>query len=294
MAPKFKNIVIIGHQNTPNITKTLLSLIKHLQTKKVNVFLESDTANIIPNCNIAIIPREKLKNSCDLIVVVGGDGSLLSASRIAARQNLPIVGINRGDLGFLTDVPPNNLAKIDEILEGKFYQENRFLLTTEMENQKNLPIRNLALNDVVLLSAITGHMIELNVWVDQKFLCGYRADGLIVATPTGSTAHALSSDGPILYPTLDNIVLVPVLSHNLSSRPIVISSKSKIKIIFDETNTTDLLVLCDGQIQTMTQGDTIIIRKAKEKLRLLHPIDYSYFETLRTKLHWEKEPKKLK
>ncbi|MBU0744431.1 MAG: NAD(+)/NADH kinase, partial [Gammaproteobacteria bacterium] len=128
--------------------------------------------------------------------------------------------------------------------------------------------------------------------VDDKFLCNYRADGLIVATPTGSTAHALSSGGPILCPTLENIVLVPVLSHNLSSRPIVVSSKSKIKIIFNDDNPTDLLVLCDGQTQTVMQGGIINIRKAEEKLRLLHPIDYNYFETLRSKLNWEKEHKK--
>lgn len=292
MALRFKNIAIIGQQNTPNVEKTLSALIKHLQIKNVNVYLEHDTASILRSCKSLTIDRDKLKNTCDLIVVVGGDGSLLSAARTAARQNLPIIGINRGSLGFLTDITPKNIADIDAILEGKFHEERRFLLTAKMENQKKLVAKNLALNDVVLLSYTTGHLIEFAVYVNQKFLCNYRADGLIIATPTGSTAHALSSGGPILYPTLENIVLVPVLSHNLSSRPIVIDSRSKITVIFNKSNATDLLVLCDGQTQTMLQGGTIKISKAKEKLRLLHPIDYNYFETLRTKLNWEKEHKK--
>lgn len=292
MTFKFKNIAIIGRQNTSDAASTLSILIKHLQTKKINVALEHDTASILPHYKIPTIPCEKLTTNCDLIVVVGGDGSLLSAARIAAYKNLPIVGINRGDLGFLTDIPPNNIAKIDEILRGKYLEEHRFLLAATMKNQNKLIAKSLALNDVVLLSHTTGHMIEFAVYVDQKFLCNYRADGLIVTTPTGSTAHALSSGGPILYPTLENIALVPILSHNLSSRPIVISSKSEIKIIFNENNLSDLLVLCDGQTQTMIQGGTIKISKAKEKLRLLHPTDYNYFETLRTKLNWEKEHKK--
>lgn len=289
MKPKFKNIAIVGRQRTVNAKKTLLALIKYFQAKKLGVVLEHDTANILPGCKVPILQRDQLKANCDLIVVVGGDGSLLSAARIAESQNLPIVGINRGDLGFLTDIAPQHLDKIDAILEGNFYEEQRLLLTARMENGNKLIAENIALNDVVLLSYATGHIIEFSVWIDQKFLCNYRADGLIVATPTGSTAHALSSGGPILYPTLENIVLVPVLSHNLSSRPIVLSSQSKIKIIFNEHNSTDLLVLCDGQTQTMLQGGVIKIKRAKDRLRLLHPKDYNYFETLRTKLNWERE-----
>lgn len=288
MPLKFKNIAIIGRQNTIGVAKTLAALIKYLQAKEINVFLEQDTATILSHHKVPAVPREKLKKHCDLIIVVGGDGSLLSAARIAACQHLPVIGINRGDLGFLTDIPPNNIAKIDKILEGKFHEESRFLLTAKIENQNRSTAHNLALNDVVLLSYATGHIIEFAVYVDEQFLCNYRADGLIVATPTGSTAHALSSGGPILHPSLENIVIVPMLSHNLSSRPIVLKSDCHIKIVFNESNVTDLLILCDGQTQTMLQGRIIKISKAKEKLRLLHPIDYNYFETLRTKLNWEK------
>lgn len=283
--------MIIGRQNTVDVIKILSLLVKHLQTKKVKVFLEQDTATILSNHKIPTVPREALGDSCDLIMVVGGDGSLLSAARIAAYHNLPIVGINRGHLGFLTDITPNSITKIDEILAGHYLEEHRFLLAAKIKSQNKLVAQNLALNDIVLLSYATGHMIELGVFVDQQFLCNYRADGLIIATPTGSTAHALSSGGPILHPTLESIALVPILSHNLSSRPIVISSESKIEIIFNKNNPTDLLALYDGQTQILMQGGKILISKAKEKLRLLHPVDYNYFETLRTKLNWEKEHK---
>lgn len=283
----FKSVAIIGRQNTVDTRKTLSNLIKHLQKKKINIVLEHDTAKILPNHKLQIIPREKLRDYCDLIVVIGGDGSLLSAARIAAKQDLPIVGINRGKLGFLTDIAPNNITKLDTILAGKFYEEQRFLLAAEMKNHDKDVIQNLALNDIVFLSYIAGHMIDFSVYVGQQFLCDYHADGLIIATPTGSTAHALSSGGPILHPALEAVVLVPMLSHNLSSRPIVIKSDSTIKIIFNSANTADLLVRCDGQVQTMLHGCSVKIKRAKEKLRLLHPTDYSYFEILRTKLHWE-------
>jgi NAD+ kinase len=287
MSCVFKSVAIIGRQNTADTRKTLSNLIKHLQSKKINIALEHDTAKILPKYKLSVISREKLHDNCELIIVVGGDGSLLSAARIAACQNLPIIGINRGKLGFLTDIAPDNFSRIDAILAGKFYEEQRFLLATEMYDHDKAAIRNLALNDIALLSYIAGHMIDFSVYVDKHFLCNYHADGLIIATPTGSTAHALSSGGPILHPTLETVVLVPMLSHNLSSRPIVIKNDSIIKVIFNNANTADLLVRCDGQVQTMLHGSSIKIKKAKEKLRLLHPIDYNYFETLRTKLHWE-------
>ena len=293
MPHKFKNIAIIGRQNSSNAAKTLLTLIKHLKTKKINIFLELDSANILPKQNLPVIRSKDLKKHCDLIIVIGGDGSMLSASRIAASQNLPILGINRGNLGFLTDIKPTPIAKIDSILSGKYCEESRFLLKTSRENKKNGANNNLALNEIALFPSISGHMIEFSVHVDQQFLCAYRSDGLIIATPTGSTAHALSSGGPILYPTLENIVLVPVLSHNLSSRPIVISSKSEIEITFDKTTEDNSILLCDGQIQKAIIGKNIKITKAKEKLRLLHPAEYNYFETLRTKLNWERENKKI-
>lgn len=287
MSATFKSVAIIGRQNNMDTRKTLSNVIAHLKKKKIHTVLEQDTARILPNYKIPAIPKEDLHHHCELIIVVGGDGSMLSAARIAAKQNLPVIGINRGNLGFLTDIAPDNIEKIDAILAGDFYEEQRFLLATEArDHDKNLQ-RNLALNDVVFLSYIAGHMLSFSVYVNNKFVCDYNADGLIISTPTGSTAHALSGGGPILTPDLEAITLVPMFSHNLNSRPIVVKSDSIIKVTFNSTDATELLVRCDGQIQTMLHSSYVKIKKAKERLRLLHPIDYDYFETLRTKLHWE-------
>ncbi len=285
---KFKTIAVVGRQNTPASIKAVVAVIKYLQKIGVRVLVECDTATILP-ANIApTIECEQLGKVCDLVAVIGGDGSFLSGARLAARYNLPVIGINSGELGFLADISPKDLTKVDEILQGKLYQERRFLLQAKTKDVGKKSVQNLAINDVVLLSYTTGQLIELAVYVDEHFLCNYRADGLIVATPTGSTAHALSSGGPILYPSIDNIVLVPILSHNLSSRPIVISGDSKIKIVFEKYNRSDLLVICDGQTQVMLQGGIVEVTKAKEKLRLLHPKEYNYFDILRNKLHWER------
>jgi NAD+ kinase len=292
MALRFKNIAVIARQPTPGTAKTLATLIKLLRKIGVNVFLEHETSLIFPQVKIKIVNRNKLKDSCDLIIVIGGDGSLISASHVAALQNLPVIGINRGKLGFLTDITPKNLDQIDQILKGNFHEEHRFFLQAKIAINKKVIAKSIALNDVALFSYTAGHLIELEVYLNHQFLCDYRADGLIISTPTGSTAHALSSGGPIIYPTLDNITIVPVLSHNLSSRPIVISNKNKITINFKKTNPASLLVLCDGQSQTMLQGGTITISKTKAKLRLLHPPGYNYFESLRSKLNWEKKHKK--
>jgi len=286
---QFENIVIIGHRKISKASDIVMSLIQYMQMHKITIFLEQETSKILSRCSLPSIQKEEFKNYCDLIVVVGGDGSLLSASRIAAQQELPIIGINLGELGFLTDITPNNIKKIDQIFLGEYHEERRFLLTSSGTNTKhNHDDQYLALNDIVISSTTTGRMIDFAVYIDQKFLCNYRSDGLIIATPTGSTAHALSSGGPILYPTLQNIVLVPILSHNLSSRPIVISNNSIITIKFNKSITDNILTIYDGQIRHNILNNIIKIKKTKKELLLLHPKDYNYFETLRTKLNWEK------
>lgn len=287
MSAMFKSVAIIGRQNNMDTRTTISNVIMHLEKKKISTVLEQDTAKILLNYKIPAVPKEDLHHNCELIIVIGGDGSMLSAARIAAKQNLPVIGINRGNLGFLTDIAPDNIEKIDAILAGDFYEEQRFLLVTEAKDCQQILQRNLALNDVVFLSYIAGDMLSFSVYVNNQFVCDYNADGLIISTPTGSTAHALSGGGPILTPDLEAITLVPMFSHNLNSRPIVVKSDSIIKVVFNSTDATELLVRCDGQVQTMLHGGYIQIKKAEEKLRLLHPADYDYFETLRTKLHWE-------
>lgn len=288
MKANFKNIGLMCKQKGTDAADTLNAVITHLANKKVNIILEKDTAKILPYCDLKTLSQDDLAAKSDLIIVVGGDGSLLNSARVAAIKNTPVIGINRGFLGFLADISPNNLAKLDEVLLGNFQEEQRFLLHAACDNKSKETAENLALNDVVLLSSTPGRMLEFAVHIDDKFVCDYRADGLIIATPTGSTAYALSGGGPIIQPNLEAISLVPMFSHNLTSRPIVINSQHAITITFYEKNTAAMHVSCDGQQRFLVPPcGKIYIHQAKQKLRLLHPLDYNYYETLRSKLNWE-------
>lgn len=278
----------MGKQQTPDVIATLKKLVAYFTDKKIKLILEESAAQFFPQNKSPHFMLDQIGKHADLLIVVGGDGSLLSASRSASKQNLPILGVNCGRLGFLNDIYPEKIAKIADILQGKFYEEQRFLLHAEVIEKNQTVWQDIALNDAVLLAGTAGHIINFSITVDDKSVCKYRADGLIVATPTGSTAHALSGGGPILYPELNAMVLVPMFSHNLSSRPIVIPATSQVKIELDKNNTEPARISCDGQMYvTTTAGSSIHISKAREKLRLIHPLDYNYFEALRTKLHWE-------
>jgi NAD+ kinase len=286
----FKTTALIARHTTTDIAETLEAIIAHLEKKKVNVVLEKETATILPQSKLPQKSRDKLKGHCDLIIVVGGDGSMLEAAHAAAIQDLPVVGVNRGHLGFLTDIQPTKLNKLDKILAGHFVEEHRFLFSATLSMEDKVIAQNLALNDIVLLSSIAGHMIEFSVQIDDQFVCEYRADGLIIATPTGSTAYALAGGGPILHPGLDAAVLLPMFSHNLSSRPIVIKATSSIKILFSEKNNSELRISCDGSERvSLPPGGYVNICKAEKTFRLIHPLEYNYYETLRSKLHWERK-----
>jgi NAD+ kinase len=231
---------------------------------------------------------KQLTDRCDLIVVVGGDGSMLNAGRLLAETQVPVLGINRGGLGFLTDIEPSKLEeKVDQVLTQKYKRAERFLLNCSVYHDDKKTNESSALNDVVLFPGEISRMIEFEVYVDKKFLYNQRSDGLIVSTPTGSTAYSLSAGGPILHPKLDALVLVPICPHTLSSRPIVINGSSKVDIIVSKLNQDSLQVSCDGQIQIpVNPGAVISIEKAKNSLQLLHPVDYDYYHILRTKLGW--------
>lgn len=288
MKRRFKNVLVVCRRNNPNSVATLMSLIQYLKKERCKVFTDRDTLKFLPQeLGIPTVPLGKIRSCCELIAVVGGDGSFLSAARLAAVKHIPVIGVSRGGLGFLTDIAPDSMQKVGEILTGSFYQEKRPLLKVKLTNEA---AQILAVNDVVMLSNTIGHIIEFSLYLNGNFLCKYRADGLTVATPTGSTAHALSGGGPIIHPDAKNILLVPMLSHNLSSRPLVIDSGASVEIKFEESNHTQLVVIFDGQNRTiLSKGNKIKITKARENLILLHPKDYNYLDILRTKLHWERE-----
>lgn len=289
MKKKFNSIGLIGRQRSGESITTLTDLISHLQQKHYDLILEEETANLIGNKSLPSYPRNEFGKHCDLAIVVGGDGSILNAAKAVVDHNVPVLGINRGRLGFLADIHPNELtSRLDAVLSGEFVSEQRFLLDVSVLHDNTTIHSDAALNDVVLMPGDYAHMIEFDIFIDDQLVCGERADGQIIATPTGSTAYALSGGGPILHPSLDAIVMVPMFSHTLSARPIVINSNSKIDILIAEGSETSPRISCDGQDRLpIAPGDILHVTKKATKLTLLHPINYNYFTTLREKLHWQ-------
>jgi NAD+ kinase len=249
--------------------------------------VESDTATPLLDPSLPTISKEEISKHCQLLIVVGGDGSLLHAAHTVVHNEVPVLGVNRGRLGFLTDILPTELAKIKTIIEGDYILEKRFLLEATVEHQGRILGKGAALNEVALIPDSAPHMTEFEVYIDDQFLCSQDSDGLIVATPTGSTAYALSGGGPILHPQLDAMVLVPMFPHTLSLRPIVIEGNHRVTVIITPNNTAIPRLTCDSQTFTQAPpGSHIVISKKPEQLHLIHPIDYDYYETLRSKLHW--------
>lgn len=292
MAPNkpFNRIALMGRQRQNGTEETLKALHDHLTQRGYTVVFEEDTAHFVSDKTYHTAPGDKLNQLADLIIVVGGDGSLLQAAQIAISQSLPILGVNRGRLGFLTDIYPHELAKIDEVLKGYYQEEARFLLRAEVMEKHPSSEANFVegLNEVVLFPSNVSHMIEFEVMVNQHFVCAFRADGLIIATPTGSTAYALSGGGPIVHPDLNAIVMVPMFPHTLTNRPIVLGADNCIFINISAENKDKAYVSADGQRRLpIPPGNTLYIQKKSEPLRLIHPLDYNYFETLRAKLHWQ-------
>lgn len=287
MAKLFSHIGIIGKPGNPEVQSTLSAIVHFLQESRFTLSLETTCAEILSE-KVNILPKSKIAEHCDLIIVVGGDGSFLDAARAVVDWEKPMVGINRGRLGFLTDINPQAFRQhLEPILNGAFLTEKRFLLEMNLMRD-GLPIgENSALNDVVLYSGDNAQMIEFEVRINQQFVYKLRSDGLIVATPTGSTAYALSGGGPILNPALNAIALVPMHPHTLSSRPIVLDANDKIELHVTDYHELHPRVSCDGQVmfQVAPNDRICIARKAKE-LTLLHPKEYDYYHTLRTKLNW--------
>ena len=292
--PPFHQIVLMGRKGVNGAPETLQALKEYLLSLNRTVLFEEHAAHMMNDHNLTVLSANQLREKADLLIVVGGDGSLLNAAHIAVPQKIPVLGINRGRLGFLTDIPPHEFLKINAILEGDYMEETRFLLEMTAEYEGEIITQGIALNDVVLLPGDVAKMIEFDISINDDFVCSQRADGLIVTTPTGSTAYALSGGGPILYPQLDAIALVPMFPHTLSSRPIVVQAHSQIKINVSSQNDISPSVSNDGQQRVvLAAGGSICIHKYKHLLHLIHPTDYNYYDTLRRKLDWERRTSKV-
>lgn len=290
MTKAFKSVGIFGRVKNVGVRETLKALIDYLKEQKITTYVERETAEPLCDASLELIDRNNIVKNCDILIVVGGDGSLLHATHLIVDQEIPVLGINRGSLGFLTDILPTELHKVKAILQGEYILEHRFLLSTFVEYNHQTQGEDSALNEVALLPDAVPHMIEFEIYIDNTFVCSQNSDGLIIATPTGSTAYALSGGGPILHPQLDALVLVPMFSHSLSSRPIVIEGDRCIDIVIGQNNITSPRLSCDGRAYLNTPaGSRIHIKKKEKKLHLIHPLDYNYYEALRSKLHWGKK-----
>lgn len=290
MKSSFQRVILYARQHRANqgVSESLHRLLDFLQTRSIDIVQDVDTANSFA-LDVPVLERKKMGTKKELIVVVGGDGSLLSAARMAIQVDIPVIGINRGHLGFLTDILPQDIeTQLSAVLDGHYEEEHRFLLKTSINDQQHTYFEGNALNDVVLSRGSDTHLIEFDVYVNQQLVSHFRSDGLILSTPTGSTAYALSAGGPIMHPQLNAIVLVPMFSHSLSSRPIVIDGEALIELHISACNEHDLRISCDGhESHLVKSGQKVLIKKDKRQLRLLHPIGYHYYDTLRSKLGWE-------
>ncbi len=264
------------------------SLASILEARGLKPIYDEQTAQLADPGPAQVVSRALLGEVCDLVIVVGGDGSLLHAARALARHKTPVLGVNRGRLGFLTDVSPRELLdKLGQVLAGEYTLDRRFLLQVEVRGaDSKVRYEATALNDIVLHSGKSVHMLDFELTIDGHHVYRQHSDGLIMATPTGSTAYALSGGGPILHPNLDAVVLVPMHPHTLSSRPIVVGGESEIKLRVHDSQWQPM-ISADGQPSVMVSDqDRIHIRKHPFKLTLLHPPGYDFYAACRTKLGW--------
>lgn len=285
---KFKTVGLIGKQAHQGATLSLNALVVYLTKRGCRVLVEKNAAQDLNTTGFEATDIQDIGKQADLAIVVGGDGNMLGAARILAEYSVAVVGINRGNLGFLTDINPDDFEpQLDSIFEQECQIEQRFLLEVEVYRDGKIQSKDSAVNEVVLHHGKVAHMMEFEVYLDDNFVFSQRSDGLIVATPTGSTAYSLSGGGPILTPNLDALTLVPMFPHTLSSRPIVVDANSNVKLKVSHANTDNLQVSCDSHIVlTVLPGDEIIINKNPARLSLIHPKNYNYFNVLRTKLGW--------
>lgn len=286
-----RTIALIGKYHSPEIAESLRSLGQYLSERGVSVLVEADTATNVGESRWMTGDFQFIGAHADLAIVLGGDGTMLNAARHLARYKVPLVGVNQGRLGFMTDIARcDMLSCMEDLLDGRFVPEERLILDAEVIRDGKEVCANQALNDVVMDKGAIGRMIEFELFIDGEFIYNLRADGLIISTPTGSTAYALSANGPILHPTLGGIALVPLCPHSLTNRPITVSDRCEIELRVIQS--ADARVHFDGQVAfDIRPDDCVRMRRSAYNVCFLHPPGYSYFAMLRQKLHWSKRPK---
>jgi NAD+ kinase len=288
MPSQFNRIGLWGRFTDGSVCELALQLSSHLAKRRLEVFAARGLPRQARSRDVRIVPAEKLGKSIDLLVAIGGDGNLLRATRVIAGCSVPIIGVNRGRLGFLTDVRPEQmLAALDAILDGDHLSEERLMLEARIRGARGKGQRLNALNDVVLQKLASGRILDFETRVDGHYVNTHGGDGLIVATATGSTAYALSCGGPIIRPDVAALVMVPICPHTLSDRPLVLPGSSRIEVRVPPGSEGRAQVICDGEeLGQLDASRTLEISAAEETVTLLHPQDYNYYELLRSKLNW--------
>jgi NAD+ kinase len=279
-----KRVGIICKTGIPEPPEMLKDLLPRLRQKGYEAHVDNETASIL---NMEGSPRSQIPSLADIIVVLGGDGTMLSVARLVGEKGIPILGVNVGGLGFLTAVQKDELHEVlDKVLAGECPVEERIMLTACVFRHSECIAENLVVNDVVVNKGALARIIDLETYIDHNFVATFKADGLIVSTPTGSTAYALSAGGPILYPTLNSVVLAPICPHTLTNRPIVLPDNVVVDIVLRSQN-EDVFLTIDGQVGfSLRQGDTVEVKKSEFKTKLFIPCERDYFQILREKLKW--------
>lgn len=285
---RYNTIGLIGKPAHAGTTASLQTLVDYLNKRNCTVLVAKNVAGDVKTGHFTPASLVEIGEAADLAIVVGGDGNMLGAARVLARYNIHVVGVNRGKLGFLADINPDEIEQqLASLLAGQWHVEDRFLLEVEVHRDGVLIHKNTAVNEIVLHHGKVAHMMQFEIFLDDKFVSSQRADGMIVSTPTGSTAYSLSGGGPILMPTLNALNLVPMFPHTLTSRPIVVDANSRITMHVSKDNSDSLQVSCDSHIELPVRpGDYVSVKKCSDSLRMVHSDSYDYFAVLRKKLNW--------
>jgi NAD+ kinase len=288
MALPAQACALIGRFSDARVAESALTLLPHLKKRGVRALLPDSDLLDAPTDQVVRVPEDQIAEHADLVIAIGGDGTLLYAARLVAHRGVPLIGINRGRLGFLTDVLPQDmLASVDAALEGRCERDERALLEARLCGSDGSDTRALALNDVVLQKWQTGRMLDFETWIDGAYVNTHGGDGLVVASATGSTAYALSCGGPIVAPHLDALVVAPICPHTLSDRPIVVSGRSVITVKLIDRPDTRAQITCDGvPLGELLPGDRLEVHPTERRITLLHPHRFEYYRLLRSKLHW--------
>ena len=285
--PKFNTIGLVGRPGHAGVVDSLNRLLAFLAERDITVILDAETSGLLSDPQVTQCPRDELSRNCDLVIVVGGDGSMLNVAKTMASEQVPVIGVNRGKLGFLTDILPEELeTRVAEVLDGEFSVEKRFLLDLYLRDGDHETFLGSALNDVVLHPGKAAQMIEFELFVNDSFVYSQESDGLIVATPTGSTAYNLSAGGPIIGPRVSAIAMTPICPHTLGNRSVIFDNSTEITVVSDEPGPCPRITV-DGRVRFEPNGNfPITITVAEKTFRLMQNPDHSHFAIVRDKLDW--------